>query len=59
MSINMGYCAFENTYLALQECVEILYEKEPSELPDREKKYYNKLLQLCARFERINEALEE
>lgn len=59
MSINMSYCAFENTYLALQECVEILYEKEPNELSDREKKYYNKLLQLCSRFERTNESLEE
>lgn len=59
MPINMSYCAFENTYLALQECVEILYEKEPSELSDREKKYYKKLLELCSDFESYNELLEE
>lgn len=59
MAINMSYCAVENTYLTLQECVEMLYEKEPRELSEREKKYYNKLLKLCAKFERTNELLDE
>lgn len=50
MNINMSYCAFENTFLALQQCEEILQEKEPEELSEREKKYYEKLVDLCATF---------
>ena len=59
MAINMSYCAFENTYIALQECLVMLYEKEPEELSEREKKYYNNLIKLCAKFERTNELLDE
>lgn len=59
MSINMSYCAFENTYLALSECEEMLYEQDPQELSEREQKFYNKLIKLCGKFERTNELLDE
>ncbi len=49
--INMGYCRFENTYLALKECFEELCESSIEELEENanstEKAYIRKLITLC------------
>ena len=50
MSINMSYCRFQNTLLALQECRDALAETglEPfEELSDDERKAAKKLMKLC------------
>ncbi len=48
--INMSYCRFENTLLALRECQEALYDTglDPFEhLSDAEAKAARKLMNLC------------
>jgi hypothetical protein len=43
MSMNMGYCRFENTLLALKECENHLYEK----LSESEERAKIELIALC------------
>lgn len=52
--VNMTYCKFENTYLALQDCLSELQEygnvndlMEAEELTDVEKSYIAALVDLC------------
>lgn len=49
MAINMSYCMFENTYLALKECSEALGESiDPiGELSESEQRYSQRLFKLC------------
>lgn len=46
--INMGYCRFENTYLALDECVDALIKNKT--LSDIENKYRMRLLDKCKEY---------
>ena len=46
--INMGYCRFENTYLALDECIDALIGNKT--LSDRENKYRMRLLDKCKEY---------
>jgi hypothetical protein len=41
---NMSYCMFENTFEDLKDCLEHMDDKDLSE---SEKKYQNKLINLC------------
>lgn len=40
---NMSYCRFENTFYDLQDC----YENMDSDLSETEKKYKQRLIDLC------------
>lgn len=44
--INMPHCRFENTYKALQECLEILADGTDG-LNEYEQQYRPKLIKLC------------
>lgn len=49
--MNMSYCRFENTFLALDECAEELSNHDIEELEEKanqyEKRYIKKLIKLC------------
>lgn len=45
--INMGYCRFENTTIALEECTEALERDGLDELSDSEKTYAKGLYDLA------------
>lgn len=50
MSINMSYCRFQNTLLALEECRDALEDAGPDpfeELSNDERKAAKKLMKLC------------
>jgi hypothetical protein len=48
--INMGYCRFENTYLALKECQDALEEEGGESAQSVTEAYYLELMVgLCAR----------
>lgn len=49
MAMNMGYCRFENTFMALKECEEALGDIgwNLDELSEAERKSAVKLLDLC------------
>jgi hypothetical protein len=46
--INMGYCRFENTYLALDECIDALTEKDT--ISASENNYRMLLLDKCKEY---------
>jgi hypothetical protein len=46
--INMGYCRFHNTALALEECLE--YINDDVEMSEMEKKARLRLVALCERY---------
>lgn len=46
--INMGHCRFENTYLALCECYDAMWDN--SEISEREKEYAKMLKEKCQEF---------
>ena len=46
--INMGYCRFENTYLALDECIDALTGRKS--LSKRENRYRTMLLDKCKEY---------
>lgn len=45
--INMGHCRFENTYLALCECVDALIDEDWNDLSESEQKYAKQLEEKC------------
>ena len=47
---NMSYCRFENTYAALQECEEALWDNGITALSESEKEYAEDLYALCKRY---------
>ena len=48
MAINMSYCRLENTYNALQECVETgKFDAQDHDLSESEVEYKKRLLTLC------------
>ena len=52
--MNMGYCRFENTFFALEECVDALVIGE--DISDIETKYAEKLKEKCEKYlEEYNE----
>ena len=46
--INMGHVRFENTYLALDECIDALIDNKT--ISDRENKYRMRLLDKCREY---------
>lgn len=46
----MLYCIFENTFRDLQECYEILCNKDLEDLSDKEQKFAKYLIKLCKEF---------
>lgn len=44
--VNMSYCRFQNTLMALQECADNLFDGELSEEEERSRK---RLVKLCAK----------
>jgi len=46
--INMGYCRFENTYLALNECIDALIDRKT--LSESENRYRMRLLDKCREY---------
>lgn len=58
--INMSYCRFENTFKALQECLDSLEEMEldgvlpKDKLSQMELAYYNKLYNACSMFVEVD-----
>ena len=46
--INMGHVRFENTYLALDECIDALIDNKT--ISDRENKYRMRLLDKCKEY---------
>lgn len=48
--INMSYCRFENTALAVEECIDALNEDGLDSLSDSEKDYANRLHELAEEF---------
>ena len=55
---NMKYCMFENTYKDLLECVPEI-ENGTTNLSESERKYHNKLIQLCKEIAERSEEEEE
>ena len=49
---NMSYCRFENTYRNLRDCYEHIHDENFS---DTEKKYREKIIQLCGEMADIPE----
>lgn len=45
--INMGHCRFENTYLALCECVDALIDDDWNDLSESEQMYAKQLEEKC------------
>ena len=54
----MEYCRFENTAMALQECVDFMEDGQLLELLTREQKYYLTLKNLCNVFDTLSENFE-
>jgi len=48
--INMGHVRFENTYLALCECVDELIDEDWNEISESEQEYAQKLKDKCQEF---------
>lgn len=46
--INMGHVRFENTFLALEECIDALIDKTP--ISEQENKYRMRLLDKCREY---------
>jgi len=56
---NMSYCRFENTYGDLSDCVDALEESGLEDLSDREKKFAEKIKDLCKEYLELTETQEE
>lgn len=47
---NMSYCRCENTY---NDLLEVYNDVDPDELSDSEKEYFEKLLKLCKKMDKV------
>lgn len=56
---NMSYCRFENTYGDLEDCVEALEENKLEDLSDRERKFAERMKDLCKEYLELTETEEE
>ena len=56
---NMSYCRFENTYGDLKDCVEALEENKLEDLSDRERKFAERMKDLCKEYLELIETEEE
>ena len=48
--INMGHVRFENTYLALCECVDALIDEDWNDISESEQRYAQELKDKCQEF---------
>lgn len=55
----MSYCRFENTYGDLKDCVEALEENKLEDLSDRERKFAERMKDLCKEYLELIETEEE
>ena len=55
----MSYCRFENTYGDLEDCVEALEENKLEDLSDRERKFAERMKDLCKEYLELTETEEE
>lgn len=55
---NMSYCRFENTYMALQDCIENIHEPASNERDERYRKRLLELMKEVVDSGEVDEALE-